>query len=177
MQDKNAKLTTQQIDAVFTSTSITTSLQCLDLGHNDLSSVDPALLARAVTKITEVGLRYTRLSSHQVEAVLASLDRNTQLKKLSLRGNQAAPQAEPKLLIEAVTSLEEVDLAFTKPTRQQKFAILQHLLANTGAWSLQLTGEEENEKELLNQSDPNAEVHVLLVDYSFNYKLRAIKVD
>ena len=49
---RNTQLPTQQIEAVFTSTSITTSLQCLDLGHNDLSSVDPALLARAVTKIT-----------------------------------------------------------------------------------------------------------------------------
>ena len=50
---RNTQLTTQQIDAVFTSTSITTSLQCLDLGHNDLSSVDPALLARAVTRASQ----------------------------------------------------------------------------------------------------------------------------
>ena len=174
---RNTQLTTQQIEVVFTTTSITTSLQCLDMGHNDLSSVEPALLARAVTKITEVSLRYTRLSSQQVKAVLASLERDTQLKKLSLRGNRAATQVEPKLLIEAVTTIEEVDLAFTKPTIQQKSSILLALLANTGAWSLQVTGEKKNEKQLLYQSSPNAEVHVLLVDHSFNYKLPDIGVD
>jgi hypothetical protein len=76
----NCHPTPQQGDAVFTPTYTGTSLKCL----NDLSSLEPQLLAEAVTKIPEVSLNWARLSLPQIEAVLASLNKNTKMRKLSV---------------------------------------------------------------------------------------------
>ena len=165
---KKCHLTPQQVEVVFTSTYTASSLKCLDIGHNDLSSVEPKLLAEAVTKIQEVSLNWARLSIPQIEVVLASLNKNTKLKKLSLRGNRAAACIEPKLLVDAVAMLGELDLAFTRPTRQQACAVLRALRDSTQSMSVEEVCKEE-ETHLIYQF-VSAGSPILLMDFSFRHQ-------
>ena len=166
---KNSYLKPEQVNAVLISTSVVSSLQGLDIGHNNLSSVEPKLLARAVTKIKDVRLNWARLSLPQIEAILDSVNKGTQLKKLSLRGNVAAPRIQTKLLIDALDRLEEMDLALTRPTLQQACAVLMALKDCTDSWSLkEIFGKEE--KHLIYKF-VRAKSPILTMDFSFRQQL------
>ena len=165
---KKCHLTPQQLEVVFTSTYTATSLKCLDMGYNNLSSVEPKLLAEAVNKIQEVRLNWARLSIPQIEVLLASLNKNTKLKKLSLRGNQAAACIEPKLLVDSVAMLGELDLAFTRPTRQQACAVLRALSDSTQSMSVKEVCKDE-EIHLMYQF-VSAGSPILFMDFSFRHQ-------
>jgi hypothetical protein len=166
---KNCCLKPQQVTAVLTSTGVFTSLQGLDIGHNNLSSLKPKLLARAVTNIKDVRLSWARLSVQQIEASLGSGNKDTRLARLSLRGNLAAPCIRTKLLVEALDRLQEIDLAETRPTLQETCAVLNALKDCTDSWSLKETFGKE-EKHLIYKF-VRAKSPILTMDFSFRQQL------
>ena len=78
-------LTSQQARAIFTSLGYQPSkLRRLVISDNDLSTVDPRLLAKAVNQLDFVNLDSTLLTGPQVEAILAQSLQKTSLKTLQM---------------------------------------------------------------------------------------------
>ena len=67
-------LTTDQAEALLTRLAITHQLRSLDISYNDLSEVEPQLLARAVVELEELRLSGTSLTSEQSEALFYALN-------------------------------------------------------------------------------------------------------
>jgi len=96
----------------------------------DLSSVDPELLAQAVTQLEEVWLQRTSLTPQQVTAICTAMTGNSQLKTLDLRANNLS-LVDAGLLAQAVTQLEEVELGYTRLTPQQVTALCTATTGNS----------------------------------------------
>jgi len=67
-----------------------TKLKKLSLRSKNLSSVDPAVLATAVTRLEDVDLETTCLTTEQITSILDHVEENTKLKKLWLGGNNTS---------------------------------------------------------------------------------------
>ena len=81
-------MTNVQAQELFTEMSQNTQLKKLDLSRNNLSSVDPTVLATGVSRLEYVDLRYTKLSIAQLTCILTHVQEDTKLKKLFLRENR-----------------------------------------------------------------------------------------
>jgi len=92
----------------------------------DLSSVDPELLAQAVTQLEEVWLQRTSLTPQQVTAICTAMTGNSQLKTLDLSGNNLS-SVDADILAQAVAQLEEVGLDYTRLCQQKMEAIFAAL--------------------------------------------------
>ena len=67
-------LTQQQTKEIFTAIhSGHSQLKNLDIGHNNLSLVEPTLLARAVTSLENVNLSGAELTTQQLEAIFTAI--------------------------------------------------------------------------------------------------------
>ena len=118
------KLTVEQVEAILTNISTGDSqLKGLNITGINLSTLDSAMLARAVDRLEEVGLASTKLTSEQWRAILTSIaTENSKLKMLSI-GNNKMSTLEPSLLARAVIRLEKVNLLQTQLTGPQVEAI------------------------------------------------------
>jgi len=76
------------------------------------SSVDPELLAQAVTQLEGVDVVGTTLTPQQVTAICTAMTGNSQLKTLDLSGNNLS-SVDADILAQAVAQLEEVGLRNT----------------------------------------------------------------
>jgi hypothetical protein len=130
-------LTGQQVEAILTAiiTKDPLLLRKLNIRGANFSQVTPDLLARAVTKLKEVDMRYTHLTKQQVEAILTAVvtKDSLPLRKLDMTGADLSEVA-PDLLARAVTRLEEVDMEGYEGcylTKEQVEAILTRSLAGT----------------------------------------------
>jgi len=90
------------------------------------SSVDPELLAQAVTQLEEVMLWYSYLTPQQVTAICTAMTGNSQLKTLHLSDINLST-VDAGILAQVVTQLEEVGLWATDLTPQQVEAIFAAL--------------------------------------------------
>ena len=126
------QLTKQQLEAIFTAISTGTSqLRTLYLQNNNLSSVEPPLLARAVSSLENLNLSYTQLKRHQLETILTPLSVEAPcLKILNLRSSPMS-SVEADLLARAVNNLEEVNLSSCQLSKKQAEAILTESLMKT----------------------------------------------
>ena len=102
-----------------------TPLQRLDLGENNMSSVEPALLSSALTRLTHVGLGFCDLSTTQLETFLASLsqDESSSIQHLSLSDNYLT-SVDPALIGQSIVGLKTANLCGTKLTLRQISAAL-----------------------------------------------------
>ena len=57
-------LTPQQVEAIFAALHTSSQLKILRIGGNNLSSVDPDVLARGVNKLEEMAMDDSRLTGH-----------------------------------------------------------------------------------------------------------------
>ena len=90
----------------------------------DMSAVLPELLARAVIGLEEVDMKYSRLTTQQVEAVLTAVcEGGSLLKTLNMERTDLS-SVDSVLLASAVTSLEQVAFRQTDLTPQQAKDIL-----------------------------------------------------
>merc|ERR1712129_670029 len=80
-----AGLTPEQVEAIFAALDKPSQLRTLQMSGNNLSSVDPYVLAQAVTQLVEVELNDTQLAAQQVEAILAALKTPGKLKELQIQ--------------------------------------------------------------------------------------------
>ena len=85
----NTRLTSTQAEMILAEIASSSSpLRGLYLGDNNLASVSPALLARAVGRLQTVSLDDTNLSSEQVTSVLSHIAQcdDTNLRNLDMMG-------------------------------------------------------------------------------------------
>ena len=118
------------------------SLRKLDLWENELSSVEPELLARAVATLEEVNLGRTGLTRQQGEAIFAALaGTGSSLRKLFMSENNLS-SVEPGLMARAVNRLESVTLKWTTLTGEQVTGMLAASLEGTRLTDLWVVGYE-----------------------------------
>merc|ERR1711867_200503 len=123
----DTNLTQQQAEAILTAVSEENVVSKLYIGFNNLSGVDPGLLARAVTKLEVMDVQDTELSQQQVVAIITAVSESKKITELYIGENDLSI-VDPGLLTKAVTKLVRLDLENTKLTQQQYEAILCTLI-------------------------------------------------
>ena len=115
----NSGLTTAQAAAMCASlVGGSHNLRRLMLTRTNLSTVEPGLLARALSQLEAVWLGRCQLTTGQLTALCKMLSSNCQLKRLDLSANDLSA-VPPALLARAVTGLEEVGLREAHVTTHQ----------------------------------------------------------
>ena len=71
---EDTELSQQQVVAIITAVTISNKITDLFIGDNDLSKVDPVLMAKAVTKLVRLDVENTKLTQQQNEAILHALE-------------------------------------------------------------------------------------------------------
>merc|ERR1712177_170179 len=71
---EDTELSQQQVVAIITAVTISNKITDLFIGDNDLSKVDPVLMAKAVTKLVRLDVENTKLTQRQNEAILHALE-------------------------------------------------------------------------------------------------------
>jgi len=77
----------QQVEAIFAALNTSSHLKVLDITGNDLSSVDPDVLARVVSKLETADISNTFLTEQQMDRILTKSILHTNLKELDMRHN------------------------------------------------------------------------------------------
>ena len=112
-----AKLTKQQAVAMMTAISQGSKLASLEIGLNDLSGVDPGILAKVVTRLGSLDIDSTNLTQQQVVAVITAVCERNNMANLSMARNNLSG-VDPEILAKAVTKLETLHISCTKQTQQ-----------------------------------------------------------
>ena len=134
-----AKLTFQQVEEIMSAIGAGDCfVKKMYISLNNLSSVDPRLLAIAVTRVEEVVVLMTELTARQVEAIMATLDAGGGLvKRLNISFNNLST-VDPALLARVVNRLEEVKMNKTELTVLQMETILTQSLLKTSLRKLEM---------------------------------------
>jgi Leucine-rich repeat (LRR) protein len=117
---RNTDLSKKQLNALLLKISQEeTKLKRLDLAENNLSSLEPALLASSLPRLTLAGLCFCQLSTIQVEVVLASISQDSsKLEHLSLADNYLT-EVDPVLIGQSLVGLKTFNLCGSKLTPHQ----------------------------------------------------------
>ena len=102
-------LTSEQAIAVFEAILQGCAIKILDVSNNNLSSLDPELLAKAINRLTKIILDNNELTFIQITRILSLCAEKTNLKKMTIRKTDMA-DIESELLGRAVNNLEKVGL-------------------------------------------------------------------
>ena len=103
-------LSSNQTGAIFSAIQAPGSrLSTLELQHNDLSSVEPGLLARAVTRLEEVNFQNAKMTPGQASAILTALCGGHCLKRLRLVGSCLLDEHLKELVASTIQKLKGVD--------------------------------------------------------------------
>ena len=124
---------TKQLEAILSTIGQQKSnLKKLNISCNNLSSVDPLLLVRAVSRLEEINLDGTELTLMQARGIMLTIgfDKFSTLQKLVLSDNDLS-KVKPDLFAKAVNRLEEVDMTNSQLTLEQMEAILKQSLVST----------------------------------------------
>ena len=82
----STRLTPKQVEAIFAALDTTNKLKRLDITMNDLSPVDPEVMARVINKLEMVSMLFARLTEQQITRILEQSLVSTSLKRLELHG-------------------------------------------------------------------------------------------
>jgi len=117
---RNTDLSKKQLNTLLLKISQEqTKLKQLDLAENNLSSIEPSLLASALARLTLAGLCFCQLSTVQLGVVLASISQDSSsLKHLSLADNYLA-EVDPVLIGQSLVGLKTFNLCGSKLTPHQ----------------------------------------------------------
>jgi len=102
------RLTPQQVEAIFAALDTSSQMKILRIRSNNLSSVDPDVLARGVNKLETVDMRDTDLTEQQITRILTQSLLTTNLKELDMEGN--GPGVEEGLRTQAEQIIEKLVL-------------------------------------------------------------------
>ena len=122
----DTNLTQQQTEDIFTAVSEESKMIELNISENNMSGVDPGLLAKAVNKLETLDIELTQLTHQQAAAILSAVSEGSKLTKLIISSNNLSG-VDPGLLAKAVTNLETLNIANTELTQQQAAAILSNV--------------------------------------------------
>jgi hypothetical protein len=104
--------------------------------------VEPSLLARGVTKIRTVNLFCTRLTGHQLESILHTIEGRQSALKVLYVGYHDFSMVDASLLARASNKLESLDLHDTQLTTDQVELILAHSLVETSLQRLRVSSRD-----------------------------------
>ena len=120
----------------------------LNISWNNLSTVDPNLLARVLTGLQEVKMFMAELTVTQMEAILTAIcAEDCLVKKLDISYTNLS-SVDPGLLARAVNRLEEVKMSVTYLTTSQVEAVLRQSLVQTSLRKLKLELDSKDNSEL-----------------------------
>ena len=141
MGSTKTTMTKEQIVALLTGILEGDSkLKKLDVIMSDnLLTVEPVLLARAVTKLENVRLFHTKVTEQQVEQIFTSINaKESQLKMLSLPSETGLASLQPSILASSANRLEGLHMSGSKLRLEQVEAILTQSLVKTQLKTLDL---------------------------------------
>ena len=122
---ENAKLTPHQAETLFLAIMEKSELKLrfLKIRFNNLSSVSPDILSKAVIRLAEVNVGYTQLTGHQVNTLMRTIVREKlTLRKLIIGGNDLSA-VDPDILSLAMARLKTGNLMSTYLSRAQMNAL------------------------------------------------------
>ena len=90
---------------ILTAVSDGSKLNSLDISDNDLSGVDPELLAKTVTKLQTLEVTLTKLTHQQAVAIFTAVSEGSKLSKLDI-GHNDLSGLDPGLVRKAVTNMK-----------------------------------------------------------------------
>ena len=115
----NAALSPTQCNAIIPALLINSDIKEINLSDNSLSSVLPENVAKAVQKSRSFLLANTSLTVHQVEAILTAVSSEASYLHTLDLSNNLLSVLEPKLLGDALMTLESATLDDTSLTVAQ----------------------------------------------------------
>ena len=143
---RNTGLTQQQTKEIFNAIrSGHSQLKDLDIGRNNLSLVEPALLARAVTSLEIVNLSGAELTTQQLEAIFTTICAGASWLKTLCLASTKMYLVDSGLLAKAVNRLKVVYLSNLVLLKQQAEAILTESLVKTSLSVLDMNYHELDE--------------------------------
>ena len=145
------QLTTQQIESILAAITKDSQLKYLSISFNDLSSVEPGLLAAAVRNLETLDVMQGRLTRQQTESIIAAVSEDSQLKDLVLSSNDLST-VEPGLLAVAINKLKNVDMNDSKLTSQQVNMILTQSQVQTSLDSLHIYSVPSVDSDIITQT-------------------------
>ena len=108
-----------------------TFIERLNLAENDLSGIEPTLLASSLTRLIQAGLDFCHLSNIQLEVLLPSLSQESScLQHISLSDNYLKC-VDPVLIGQSVVCLKSANLCGTKLTLHQISVALALIVHST----------------------------------------------
>jgi len=134
-------LTPPQAEALFGALSTTSQLKVLKISGSNLSTVDPDMMALAVSKLIEANINNTQLIPQQVEAIFAALETPSQLKTLHLKSSNLS-SVDPGVLARVVNKLETVEMNLCHLTVGHLTQVLTQALAATSLLQLLVGGND-----------------------------------
>ena len=154
-----SRLTSHQAAAVFTGVIEGSKMTELNIDWNDLSEVDPGLLAKVVTKLQKFYIKDTKLTQQQAAAILTAVSEGSRLTTLNISGNNLSG-ADPRLMAKAFNNLETLEISLTKLTPLQATAILTGVSEESKMAELKISWNDLSEVDpgLLAKAVTNLEV-------------------
>ena len=134
---EGTKTTDVQIQTLFTAMAQDTGLKKLDFSLLNLSSLEPQLFARVVTRLEDVNLYGTDITDVQMQTLFTEMSQKSHLKKLDLEEKNLS-SLELEMFARVLTRLEDVDLYDTVITDVQIQAPFTAMAQNTRIKKLDL---------------------------------------
>ena len=131
-------LTNNQVMALFRVISQSSKIKELTLNHEELSCVEPNHLAMALTKIENVCICSTYITSDQQVELFNQMDRNSRIKFLNLYYLEL-DDVEPLLFARVLARLEIIDMSDTITTNEQKAEFFKEVCQSTTLRKLDLS--------------------------------------
>ena len=116
----DTNLTQQQAEAILTAVSEENVVSKLYIGFNNLSGVDPGLLAKAFTNLKKLNVNGSQLTQQQIVTILTGCFKGS---TIHISMNDLS-RVDPGLLARAVNKLEVLDVTDTELSQQQVVAII-----------------------------------------------------
>ena len=123
-------------------------LKHLDFEKINLFSLDPQLLAKAVTKLQSVTMALNQLSRGHVEAIFASMNQVTQLTKLWIQRNNLS-SVDSEVFAKVINKMEDVNLVKTSLSSEQVTQILRQSLKQTKLRRLIMNKVDNIDEEII----------------------------
>ena len=135
MHMENTELTAPQVENIFAKINVSTNLKDLDISCNNLSTIEPGVLASGLNKVEVVSVANCFLTIQQVQTIFAMMKETTKTMKLIIAMNNLT-FTDPIILAEAVNKLTEVDMSRTNMTVHQVESILEESIKGTQLMAL-----------------------------------------
>jgi Leucine-rich repeat (LRR) protein len=136
----NCSLTNKQVEVIFKVLSENTKMENLHISDNDLSTVEPDILAKAANNLQGLEMNRCRLTSEQGQAIFNKMGQETKLVSLKVIENiiDLSP-VDPDVLATALNNLEMGDGWFWNLTNHQTRAIFKQMAQHSKLRGLRIS--------------------------------------